>query len=96
MRMDRNLAARPSFVPMTSHRPEKPNLFISYKMAGLGAVPMATVFQIPLICPTESEYSWPAHKQRFILRPLRQQPPVQQRRWLLGQEALCARRLKFY
>ena len=51
----------------TSHQPEKPNLYISYKMAGLGAVPMATVFRTPLIYPTESEYSWPAHKQRFIL-----------------------------
>ena len=57
MRMDRNLAAIPSFVPMTSHRPEKPNLFISYKTAGLGAVPMATVFRTPLICPTGLEYS---------------------------------------
>ena len=72
MRMDRNFAARPSFVPVTNLRPEKPNLFISYKMAGLGAVPMATVFRTPLIYPTELEYSWPAHKQRFILRPLRQ------------------------
>ena len=72
MRMDRNLTAMPSFVSMTSHRPEKPNLFISYKMAGLGAVPMATVFRTPLIYPTELEYSWPAHKQCFILRPLRQ------------------------
>ena len=72
MRMDRNLAARPSFVPMTSHRPEKLNLFISYKTAGLGAVPMATVFRTPLIYPTKLEYSWLAHKQQFILRPLRQ------------------------
>ena len=76
MRMDRNVAVRPSFILATSHLPEKPNLYISYKMAGLGAVPMATVFRTPLICPTELEYSWPAHKQRFILRPLRQQPPV--------------------
>ena len=72
MRMDRNLVARPSFVPMMSHRPEKPNLFISYKMAGLGVVPMATVFRTPLIYPTELEYSWLAHKQHFIIRPLRQ------------------------
>ena len=96
MRMDRNLAVIPSFVPMTSHRPEKPNLFISYKMAGLGVVPMATVFWTPLICPTELEYSWPAHKQRFILRPLQQQPLVQQRRRLPGQEALCDHQLRFY
>ena len=66
MRMDWDLAARPSFTPAMSH-PEKPNLFISYKMAGLGVVPMATVFRTPLICPTKLEYSWPAHKQRFIL-----------------------------
>ena len=79
MRMDRDLAARPSFTPAMSHQPEKPNLYISYKMAGLGAVPTATVFRTPLIYPTKLEYSWPAHKQRFILRPLRQQPPVQQR-----------------
>ena len=72
MRMDRNLAARPSFILATSHQLEKPNLYISYKMAGLGAVPMATVFQTPLIYPTELEYSWSAHKQCFILRPLRQ------------------------
>ena len=72
MRMDRNLAAIPSFVLMTSHRPEKPNLFISYKMAGLGAVPMATVFRTPLICPTRLEYSWPVHKQCFIHQPPRQ------------------------
>ena len=96
MRMDRNLVARPWFIPATSHQPEKPNLYISYKMAGLGAVPMATVLRTPLICQTELEYSWPAHKQHFILRPLRQHPPVQQRRRLPGQEALCARRLKFY
>ena len=66
--MDQNFAAIPSFVPMTSHRPKKPNLFISYKMDGLGAVPMATVFRTPLIFPTGLEYSWPEHKQRFILR----------------------------
>ena len=57
MRMDRNLAAMLSFVPMTSHRPEKPNLFISYKTAGLGAVPMAIVFRTPLIFPIGLEYS---------------------------------------
>ena len=57
MRMDRNLAAMPSFVPMTNHRPEKPNLFISYKMAGLRAVLMVTVFRTPLICLTGLEYS---------------------------------------
>ena len=38
----------------------------------IGAVPMATVFRTPLIYPTELEYSWPTHKQCFILRPLRQ------------------------
>ena len=79
MRTDRDFAGRLSLVPVTGLRPEKLNLFISYKMAGLGVVPMATVFRTPLICPTELEYSWPAHKQRFILRPLWQQPPVQQR-----------------
>ena len=57
MRMDRNLAAMPSFVPMTSHRPEKLNLFISYKTDGLGAIPMAIVFRTPLTCPTGLEYS---------------------------------------
>ena len=67
-----------SFVPVTNLRPEKPNLFISYKMAELGAVPMATVFRTPLICPTGLEYSWPEHKQRFILRQLRQRFLVQQ------------------
>ena len=67
-----DLAVRPSFTPAMSHQTKKPNLYISYKMAGLGAVPTATVFWTPLICPTELEYSWPAHKQRFILRPLRQ------------------------
>ena len=67
MRTDRNFTGRLSFVPVTNLRPEKPNLFISYKMVGLGAVPTATVFRTPLICPTELEYSWPAHKQHFIL-----------------------------
>ena len=77
--MDRNLAARPSRILATSHQPDKPNLYISYKMAGLGAVPMAAVFRTPLIYPTELEYSWPAHNQCFILQLLRHQPPVQQR-----------------
>ena len=71
-RMDRNLAARPSFIPVMSHQPEKPNLYISYKMAKLGTVPMATVFWTPLIYPTELEYSWLVQKQRFIIRPLHQ------------------------
>ena len=62
----------PSFTPAMSHQPEKPNLYISYKMAGLGAVPMAKVFRTPLIYPTELEYSWLARKQHFILRLLRQ------------------------
>ena len=57
MRMDQNLVARPLFTPATSRQPEKPNLFISYKTAGLGAVPMAIVFRTPLICPTGLEYS---------------------------------------
>ena len=57
MRTDRDFAGRLSFVPMTNLRPEKPNLFISYKMAGLRAVPMATVFRTPLICLTGLEYS---------------------------------------
>ena len=96
MRTDRNFTGRLSFVPVTNLRPEKPNLFISYKMAGLGVVPMAIVFRTPLICPTGLEYSWPEHKQRFILQQLWQQSPVQQRRRLPGQEALCARQLRFY
>ena len=96
MRTDRDFAGRLSFVPVTNLRPEKPNLFISYKMAGLGAIPMATVFRTPLICPTGLEYSWPEHKQRFILRQLRQRFPVQQQQRPPGQEALCTRRLKFY
>ena len=74
--MDQDLTARPSFTPAMSHQPEKPNLYNSYKMAGLGAVPTVTVFRTPLICPTKLEYSWPAHKQRFILRPLWQRPLV--------------------
>ena len=57
MRTDRSFAGRLSFVPVTNLRPEKSNLFISYKMAGLGAAPMATVFRTPLICPTGLEYS---------------------------------------
>ena len=96
MRTDRDFAGRLSFVPVTNLRPEELNLFISYKMAGLGAIPMAIVFRTPLICPTALEYSWPEHKQHFILRQLRQRFPVQQQRRPLGQEALCARRLRFY
>ena len=80
MRMDQDFAGRLSFVPVMNLRPEKLNLFISYKMAGLGAVPMATVFRTLLICPTGLEYSWPEHKQRFILRQLRQRPGQRRRR----------------
>ena len=39
LRIDQNLVVRPSFIPATSHRPERPSRYISYKMAGLGAIP---------------------------------------------------------
>ena len=55
--MDRSFTGRLPFVPVTNLRPEKPNLFISYKKAGLRAVPMATVFRTPLIFLTGLEYS---------------------------------------
>ena len=89
MRTDPNFVARLSFVPVTNLQPEKPNLFISCKMARLGAVPMAIVFRTPLFCPTGLEYSWPECKQRFTLRQLRQRSPVQQRQWLPGRSP-CA------
>src|SRR4051812_21553278 len=96
MRMDQDLVAKPSFTLATSRQPEKLSLCISYKMAGLGAVLMATVFRTPLICPTGLEYSWPVRKQRFIHQLPQRWFPVQQRQRLPGQEALCTRRLKSY
>ena len=62
---------RPSLIPATSHRPERPSRYISYKMAGLGAVPMATVFRTPLICQTGLRSSWPVRNRRSTLRPQR-------------------------
>ena len=59
---------RPSFIPAMSHRPERPSRYISYKMAGLGAVPMATVFWTPLIYQTGLRSSWPARNRRSTLR----------------------------
>src|SRR3954464_13139021 len=96
MRIDRDLVAKPSFTLATSRQPEKLSLCISYKMARLGAVPMSTVFRTPLICLTGLEYSWPVHKRCFIHRLPQRWFPVQQRQRLPGQEALCARRLKYY
>ena len=53
----------------TSHRPERPSRYISYKMAGLGAVSMATVFWTPLICQTGLRSSWPVRNRCSTLRP---------------------------
>ena len=69
LRIDQNLVVRPSFIPATSHRSERSSRYISYKMAGLGAVPMATVFRTPLIRRAESQSSWPVHSQCHNLRP---------------------------
>ena len=69
LRIDRNLVVRPSFIPATSHRPERPSRYISYKMTGLGAVPMAIVFRTPLICQTGLRSSWPVRNRRSTLRP---------------------------
>ena len=41
------------------------------KMAGLGVVPMVTVFRTPLICQTGLRSSWPVRNQRSTLRPQR-------------------------
>ena len=68
LRIDQNLVVRPSFIPATSHRPDRPSRYISYKMAGLGAVPMATVFRTPLICQTGLRSSWPVRNRRSTLR----------------------------
>ena len=43
---------------LTASRPQmRPTRYINFKMAGLGAVPTATVFRTPLICLTGLEYS---------------------------------------
>src|SRR3954463_5770557 len=96
MRTDQDLVAKPSFILATSRQPEKLSPCIKYKMVGLRAVPMATVFRTPLICLAGSVYSWPVHKQRLTHRRPQQWFPVQQRQRLPEQEALCSRRLKCY
>ena len=94
--MSQNTVARPSSIPITSPRPERPNSCTSCKTTRLGAVPMATVFRTPQARSTGLEYSWPAHRRRITLRPPQQCSPDQQRQQQQGQEALCARRFKFY